>query len=181
VGLLRCNPLYVYKYNVLKSKMSGSQDAVAVWFQISVERAQLNSPVDAECRHIRPSSPSKWTGFALKVLNKPPAIRVGPLHFFFFAGAGGGVCWWWGGTRVWTLHLQSMCSTTQATPPIHFAMVSFLEMGVSWTICPGWARTTFLLISAFKKLGLQVWTTNTWWPSAFYFVLFFWVGSCYTA
>jgi hypothetical protein len=33
------------------------------------------------------------------------------------------------------------------TPPVHFALNN-LEMGISWTICPGYLWTTILLISA---------------------------------
>jgi hypothetical protein len=50
------------------------------------------------------------------------------------------------GFELRALHLQSRCSTAWATPPVHFALV-ILEMGVPWTICPGWPWTVILPIS----------------------------------
>jgi hypothetical protein len=47
------------------------------------------------------------------------------------------------------LHLQTRHSTAWAIPPVYFAMV-ILELGVLWTICPGWPPTVNFLISAFQ-------------------------------
>jgi hypothetical protein len=44
------------------------------------------------------------------------------------------------------LHLQRRLSTAWATPPVNFALV-ILEMGVLWTIFPGWPWTLILPIS----------------------------------
>jgi hypothetical protein len=48
---------------------------------------------------------------------------------------------------VFKLSLQSGCSITWATPPVHFALV-ILEMRVLWTICLGWPQTVIFLNTA---------------------------------
>jgi hypothetical protein len=53
-----------------------------------------------------------------------------------------------GETSVWT---QGFMLAKQVLYSSRFALV-ILEMGVSWTVCPGWPQTTVLLISASQAL-----------------------------
>jgi hypothetical protein len=57
-------------------------------------------------------------------------------------------------------HLQSRHTISWATPPVHFALI-ILEMGVSWTICPGWPRTEILPISTYQVTRIT--GVSHWW------------------
>jgi hypothetical protein len=67
----------------------------------------------------------------------------------------------------WALCLQNRHSTTWATPPVHFALLSFGD-GVLQTLCTGWSPTVILLISASQVARM---TGVSHWCPAFY-------GSC---
>jgi hypothetical protein len=58
--------------------------------------------------------------------------------FFFLVGLG---------SELRASHLQSRCSLTSVTPPVHFASGYFGDWGVSRTICQDWSWTMILLIS----------------------------------
>jgi hypothetical protein len=55
--------------------------------------------------------------------------------------------------------LRTSHSTAWAMPLVHFALV-ILEIGVSWTICPGLASNLAPLISASQIVGLEAWATS---------------------
>jgi hypothetical protein len=66
--------------------------------------------------------------------------RIRVFIFYCFGGAGLGF-------ELMASCLQSRCSTSWATHPVHFALV-ILEMGISPITCLGWPRTSIILILA---------------------------------